>query len=59
MLARMVGHVTYLSDDGMGTKFGRELQNPQTEKTANLKFKAICTTRDRLFPKASMQTLIS
>ena len=28
MLARMVGHVTYLSDDGMGTKFGRELQNP-------------------------------
>ena len=27
MIARMIGHVTYLSDDGMGTKFGRELQN--------------------------------
>ncbi len=27
MLARMVGHVTYLSDDGMRQKFGRELAN--------------------------------
>jgi len=27
MIARMIGHVTYLSDDGMGTKFGRELQD--------------------------------
>ncbi len=27
MLARMVGHVTYLSDDGMRTKFGRELKS--------------------------------
>ena len=26
MLARMLGHITYLSDEGMGTKFGRELQ---------------------------------
>ncbi|WP_317931418.1 homoserine O-succinyltransferase MetX [Halioxenophilus sp. WMMB6] len=25
-LARMVGHITYLSDDGMGEKFGRELR---------------------------------
>ncbi len=25
MLARMLGHITYLSDEGMGTKFGREL----------------------------------
>lgn len=25
-LARMVGHVTYLSDDGMGQKFGRDLR---------------------------------
>lgn len=25
-LARMVGHVTYLSADGLGTKFGRELK---------------------------------
>ncbi len=26
MLARMVGHITYLSDDSMGEKFGRELK---------------------------------
>lgn len=26
MLARMVGHITYLSDDAMGRKFGRELK---------------------------------
>jgi len=26
MLARMVGHITYLSDDSMGQKFGRELK---------------------------------
>jgi homoserine O-acetyltransferase len=27
-LARMVGHITYLSDDDMAEKFGRELQRP-------------------------------
>ena len=27
MLARMLGHVTYLSDDSMGDKFGRELRS--------------------------------
>jgi homoserine O-acetyltransferase len=27
MLARMVGHITYLSDDAMGQKFGRGLKN--------------------------------
>lgn len=26
-LARMVGHITYLSEDGMGEKFGRNLKN--------------------------------
>ncbi|BBL35953.1 homoserine O-succinyltransferase [Nitrosomonas stercoris] len=26
-LARMLGHITYLSDDSMATKFGRELRN--------------------------------
>src|SRR5690606_41460831 len=26
-LARMVGHITYLSDDAMGTKFGRGLKS--------------------------------
>ena len=29
MLARMIGHVTYLSDDGMHAKFGREKQNAE------------------------------
>lgn len=28
-LARMVGHITYLSDDSMGQKFGRELKSEQ------------------------------
>ena len=27
MLARMIGHVTYLSDDGMSRRFGRELKS--------------------------------
>lgn len=27
MLARMIGHITYLSDDSMGAKFGRELRS--------------------------------
>jgi homoserine O-acetyltransferase/O-succinyltransferase len=26
-VARMIGHITYLSDDTMGTKFGRQLRN--------------------------------
>jgi homoserine O-acetyltransferase len=26
-LARMIGHVTYLSDDGMGSKFGRDIKS--------------------------------
>lgn len=26
-IARMIGHITYLSDDGMGEKFGRELRS--------------------------------
>jgi homoserine O-acetyltransferase/O-succinyltransferase len=29
-IARMIGHVTYLSDDVMGSKFGRKLQNKET-----------------------------
>ncbi len=30
-LARMVGHITYLSDDAMANRFGRELQAPSDE----------------------------
>ncbi|GAA0789884.1 homoserine O-succinyltransferase MetX [Marinobacterium sediminicola] len=46
MLARMVGHITYLSDDGMREKFGRELRdgklsfdfNPQFEVESYLQY---------------------
>lgn len=34
MIARMLGHITYLSDEGMRTKFGRELR----EGTPNFHF---------------------
>lgn len=46
MLARMLGHITYLSDDGMRDKFGRELRegklsydfNPQFEVESYLRY---------------------
>ncbi|MGB0466441.1 MAG: homoserine O-succinyltransferase MetX [Pontibacterium sp.] len=46
MLARMLGHITYLSDDGMRDKFGRELSegkinfdfNPQFEVESYLRY---------------------
>lgn len=46
MLARMLGHITYLSDDGMREKFGRELKagkigydfTPQFEVESYLRF---------------------
>lgn len=46
MLARMVGHITYLSDDGMREKFGREMKqgklqfdfNPQFEVESYLQY---------------------
>ena len=31
-IARMIGHITYLSDDGMGQKFGRELRSGSFEQ---------------------------
>lgn len=31
-VARMIGHITYLSDDGMGEKFGRELRSGSFEQ---------------------------
>ncbi len=31
-VARMIGHLTYLSDDGMGKKFGRELRSGSFER---------------------------
>lgn len=38
MLARMVGHVTYLSDDGMRQKFGRELKSGDPREASGVEF---------------------
>lgn len=38
MLARMVGHITYLSDDGMREKFGREMKQGKLEFDFNPQF---------------------
>lgn len=37
-LARMVGHVTYLSDDGMGRKFGREIKSGDIAAARDVEF---------------------
>ena len=38
MLARMIGHVTYLSDDGMGVRFGRELKSGDIGVAQDVRF---------------------
>ena len=37
-LARMIGHVTYLSEDGMGSKFGREIQTKNNGNESEMEF---------------------
>ena len=37
-LARMIGHVTYLSHDGMGQKFGRELKGGDLRRAKDVEF---------------------
>lgn len=37
-VARMVGHITYLSDDEMATKFGRQLKNGKLAYTFDTEF---------------------
>lgn len=37
-IARMIGHITYLSDDVMNAKFGRELREAVTEHASGYKF---------------------
>ena len=37
-LARMVGHVTYLSDNGMGARFGRELKSGDLGSAQDVQF---------------------
>ena len=38
MLARMIGHVTYLSDGGMREKFGRELKSGDLQTGGDVEF---------------------
>ena len=38
-VARMVGHITYLSDDDMAEKFGRKLRNPSAASAAGNGYK--------------------
>ena len=38
MLARMIGHVTYLSDDGMREKFGREIKSGDLQAGNDVEF---------------------
>ena len=52
MLARMVGHVTYLSDDGMGTKFGRELQNPTEGEDSEFQIQSYLHHQGSVFSKS-------
>lgn len=37
-VARMLGHITYLSDDAMGDKFGRDLKNQQLNYDYGVEF---------------------
>ena len=37
-LARMIGHITYLSHDGMGQKFGRELKGGDLRRAKDVEF---------------------
>ncbi|MFV0680694.1 homoserine O-succinyltransferase MetX [Ottowia sp.] len=37
-IARMIGHITYLSDDVMNEKFGRELRQAVTQHTSGYKY---------------------
>ena len=37
-IARMLGHITYLSDDAMGAKFGRKLKNGEIKYSFDVEF---------------------
>ena len=37
-IARMMGHITYLSESGLGSKFGRELRNGEFQYDFNVEF---------------------
>ena len=48
-IARMVGHITYLSDDVMNEKFGRQLRTPTPPKEAHSSQEGLAATRDYLY----------
>ena len=52
-VARMIGHITYLSDDGMGKKFGRDLQSGSfalgTEETVEFQIESYLRYQGRKF----------
>ena len=52
MIARMIGHVTYLSDDGMGTKFGRELQNSTEGEESEFQVQSYLHHQGEVFSQA-------
>ena len=60
MLARMIGHVTYLSDDGMANRFGRELKSGDIDKFSMwVSSKATRTTKVILYPAIRRQHLFA
>ncbi|PIT09986.1 homoserine O-acetyltransferase [Snodgrassella alvi] len=37
-IARMMGHITYLAEDGLGKKFGRQMRQPNFQYNYNVEF---------------------
>lgn len=59
-LARMLGHITYLSDNAMADKFGRSLRawNSVSHMTSSSRSNPTCATRVTSLPPISMPTPI-
>ena len=57
-LARMVGHITYLSDDSMAEKFGRSLRHGRNTYSYDVEFEIgpTCATRATSSPATSTPT---
>ncbi len=50
-VARMIAHITYLSDESMYLKFGRDLQDKDEityDLSMDLRLKATCTIREQV-----------
>ena len=61
-LARMIGHITYLSEESMHHKFGRQAGQSASASVMTLRptlrSKAICTTKAIFLPNALTRTRI-